>query len=215
MIISFRHKYIFVHAPKTGGTSLSLALEARLGKEDISIGDTPKAKKRKHRLKAMSARGRLWKHSTLRDIDGVVSEQQLSEMCVVTLVRNPWDRLVSYYHWAKEQEFDHPAIGLAKALSFPQFLQHPTIQTAFEAQPAASYVTDAAGNERCDHYVRLEHLAQDLKPFEAHLGFNLLPLAHENASQRRPDYQDYYSAADRDLVARFCHVDIDRFGYIF
>jgi hypothetical protein len=43
MIISRGRRYIFVHIPKTGGTALSLALEARAMKDDIIIGDTPKA----------------------------------------------------------------------------------------------------------------------------------------------------------------------------
>ena len=51
MIISHGRQYIFVHIPKTGGTSLALALEARAMKDDILIGDTPKAKKRRQRLK--------------------------------------------------------------------------------------------------------------------------------------------------------------------
>jgi hypothetical protein len=39
MIISPGRGYVFVHIPKTGGTSLALALEARAMKDDILIGD--------------------------------------------------------------------------------------------------------------------------------------------------------------------------------
>lgn len=55
MIISHGRRYIFVHCPKTGGTALSLALEARAMKDDILIGDTPKAKNRRRRLKEVQA----------------------------------------------------------------------------------------------------------------------------------------------------------------
>lgn len=72
MIISHGRRYIFVHAPKTGGTSLTLALEARAKADDILVGDTPKAKNRRNRLSDLTPAGRLWKHSTLRDIDGIV-----------------------------------------------------------------------------------------------------------------------------------------------
>ena len=42
MILSPGRSYVFIHAPKTGGTALALALEARAMKDDIMLGDTPK-----------------------------------------------------------------------------------------------------------------------------------------------------------------------------
>ncbi|MFN3606262.1 MAG: sulfotransferase family 2 domain-containing protein, partial [Cypionkella sp.] len=110
MIISRGRRYVFVHIPKTGGTALTLALEARAMKDDLIIGDTPKARARKARLKAANAAGRLWKHSTLADIDGLIPRDELAGFFCFTLVRNPWDRLVSYYHWLADQTFDHPAV---------------------------------------------------------------------------------------------------------
>lgn len=50
---------------------MTLALEARAKADDIIIGDTPKAKRRRKRLADLTPVGRLWKHSTLRDIDGI------------------------------------------------------------------------------------------------------------------------------------------------
>lgn len=89
MIVSRGRRFIFVHVPKTGGTALTLALEARAMKDDILIGDTPKARERRGLLNALTPKGRLWKHSTLADIDGVVSLTALDRMLVFTLVRNP------------------------------------------------------------------------------------------------------------------------------
>jgi hypothetical protein len=108
MVMSHARRYIFVHAPKTGGTSMTLALEARAKADDIIIGDTPKAKKRRKRLADLTSAGRLWKHSTLRDIDGIVDACAMQDYFVFTMVRNPCDRMVSYYHWAREQHFDPP-----------------------------------------------------------------------------------------------------------
>ena len=124
MIISRGRGYVFVHIPKTGGTSMALALEARAKKDDIMLGDTPKARNRRRRVKDVRSSGRLWKHSTLRDAEGLISAAEMRDLFVLTLVRNPWDRLVSYYHWLKEQRFEHPAVDLARALSFSEFLNH-------------------------------------------------------------------------------------------
>jgi len=215
MIISRGRRYIFVHIPKTGGTALALALEARAKKDDILIGDTPKARQRRGRLKGLNAAGRLWKHSTLSDIDGVVSGAEMRDFFVLTLVRNPWDRMVSYYHWLGEQEFGHPAVGLAKRLDFSAFLAHEQTQASFRAAPYGHYVRDLGGVEQCQLFARIEHLAADLRPFEQHLGFAIGPLERVNASPRDADYRGYFSKADADLVARICEVDIDRFGYVF
>ncbi len=188
MILSRDRSFIFVHIPKTGGTSLAQALEGRAMARDILIGDTPKAQRRRGRLAALRgrARGRLWKHSTLSDIDGIVTPQEIAAMFTFTLVRNPWDRMVSYYTWARSQRFDHPA-------------RH--------------YMTTADGEERCRLYIRLERFAEDAAPLWDHLGFRL-ELPRVNTSMRG-DYRIYYSDRDAETLAAMAAEDIARFGYGF
>ncbi len=214
MIISPGRNYIFVHIPKTGGTALTLALEARAKKDDILIGDTPKAARRRKRIKNAPAAGQLWKHSTLADIDGLVPLDQIRRAFTLTLVRNPWDRIVSYYSWLKDQGFDHPAVALAKANDFTSFLNAPLTRNSLSNSPYTKYMRAADGQEYCSAYVRLEHLEADLAPFWRHLGFGLeIPVA--NRSDRTRDYRTYYSDADAELVSRICKDDIARFGYRF
>jgi hypothetical protein len=215
LIISYGRRFIFVHIPKTGGTALTLALEGRAKADDILIGDTPKARARKGRLAGVKAAGRLWKHSTLADIAGVVTPEQVETFFTVTLVRNPWDRMVSYYHWLRVQAFAHPAVGLAKSHDFSGFLHHPQTQTSIRLWPYAAYMRDGAGAERASLYARLEHLDSDLAPFEAHLGFRITPLPQANESVRLRDWRGYYSDADAALVADLCGADVARFGYGF
>lgn len=219
MIISHGRRYILVHIPKTGGTALTLALEARAMKDDILIGDTPKALARRGRIKALRvqglrAQGRLWKHSTLADIHGLVSDAEIADFFTLTLVRNPWDRLVSYYHWLRGQSFAHPAVGLAKAQGFSGFLNHPHTRAAISLWPYGAYMRDRHGVEQARAYVRLENLADEIAPFEAHLGFAIRP-GRENASDRPADWRGFYSDPDAELVSQLCAEDIARFGYTF
>ncbi|QFT45592.1 Sulfotransferase family protein [Roseivivax sp. THAF40] len=214
MIISPGRGYIFVHIPKTGGTSLALALEARAHRDDILIGDTPKAKARRGRLKSLEPRGRLWKHSTLADIEGALPQDVLRDLQVVTLIRNPWARMVSYYHWARAQDFDHPAIALARRTDFPGFLDDPANAAAIARSPYASYVTWSDRSEARALFLRLEHLHEDVAGFEAHLGFKL-DIPHANRSDRAPDWRGYYDDRTRARVAALCAQDIDRFDYRF
>ncbi len=209
MIISPGRRYIFVHIPKTGGTSLAQALEERAMKDDILIGDTPKAVKRRHRLKSLSAPGRLWKHARLSDIDGMAEFPDPA--FIFTMVRNPWERMVSLYHWSREQTFDHPMIAVAKSHVFDEFLRAPAVQAALRNDSASAYVTDRAGQERCNAFVRLEHLETDLGPVEDHLGFKI-DMPHVNRSTH-PKPSELYTMETEALIAEIFADDIARFGY--
>lgn len=215
MIISHGRRFIFVHIPKTGGTALAMALEARAMKDDILIGDTPKALLRRKRLKGAKVSGRLWKHSRLADIYGLVTQDEIARFFTFTLVRNPWDRMVSYYHWLRVQKFDHPAVVLAAKTDFSGFLNDAQTKAAMRTAPYSDYMRDATGAEQCDLYIRLEHLADDLAPLEKHLGFSLSDLPVANASDRDADYRGYYNDADARCLAQICAGDIARFGYSF
>ncbi|KIT18139.1 sulfotransferase family 2 domain-containing protein [Jannaschia aquimarina] len=210
MIVSPGRGYVFVHAPKTGGTALTLALEARAHRDDIIVGDTPKAKARRRRIAGVTTAGRLWKHSKLRDIRGLLPDATLDGLRPVTLVRNPWDRMISYYHWLRDQTFDHPAVRLARAVPFGDFVLDDATAASFRANPYTSYVEGG----RDPLFVRLEHLAADLAPFEDLLGFRLdVPRANE--SDRPDDWRALYDARTTRRVAEICAADISAFSYRF
>ena len=207
MIISPKRRFAFVHIPKTGGTSFMRAYEDRAAADDILIGDTPKARRRKMRLEGLTVPGRLWKHSTLADVGDLVPRG----FFVCTLVRNPWDRMVSYYHWLQDQSFDHPAVSKAKVLDFKAFLRNPYIQKAERISPAESYITRTGGALHCQAFVRLEH-PEDYAPVWEYLGFQL-SVPHLNQSDRARDWRAYYGDEEIEIVAEIAAVDIARFGY--
>lgn len=182
--------------------------------DDVLVGDTPKARARRKRLDRLKPRGRLWKHSTLADIDGLPGTGKLNAMFLVTLVRNPWDRMVSYYSWARVQSFQHPAITAAKSMDFKDFLFDPGVSASLKAAPARHYMTDANAVERKAVFARLECLDDDLIPLWDHLGFRL-NLDRLNTSNRRSDYRSYYDQDTADHVATLMAEDVARFNYRF
>ena len=215
MIISPARRYIFVHIPKTGGTSMALALEARAKPDDILIGDTPKAKARKHRLEGLDCAGRLWKHSRLADIAGLADAEPLEEFFVFTIVRDPWDRVLSLYHWLRSQTFSHMSVERATSLSFSDFLGDPQIAAMLSHDPVRAYTTDVTGRDRANVVLRLEAIETDLRPVEAHLGHKIGPLPHANRSDRPQDTRAAYDTESAEMVARYFAEDISQFGYRF
>ena len=111
--------------------------------------------------------------------------------------------------------FTHPAVKLAKAVKFSEFLNNTETQRSIEQAHYASYVTDNKGVTRCNLFASIEHLHNDLAPFEAHLGFELTPIERVNTSPRKADYRGYFTRDDVEIVARICAGDIERFGYRF
>ena len=150
----------------------------------------------------------------MADIDGVVTPQQMDDLFIFTLVRNPWDQMVSYYHWLQTQTFQHDAVSLAQKTSFTDFAQSDLIINSFRKTPAQHYMTDASGTTRCNAYIRIEHFTKDAATLVDHLGFELT-LDHVNRSDRVQDYRTYYCEGSRNAVAAACAVDIERFGYSF
>lgn len=178
------------------------------------LGDTPKALKRRRRVQGAQTSGRLWKHAALSDIDGLVRVEEIAQMFTFAMVRNPWDRMVSYYHWLQGQSFEHAAVTLAKSETFERFLLSPATQATQRDWPASRYMSDMHGVEQASCYIRLEHFASDAAPLVDHLGFEIA-LPWINRSERDTGYQDYYSKEMRAVVADCCAADIARFGYKF
>ena len=69
-MVNHKHKFVFIHIPKTGGTSI----------ESIFIDNA--------NIKDVNG-----KHDMVSDIGSVF----LKKYFTFTFVRNPWDRMVSYY----------------------------------------------------------------------------------------------------------------------
>lgn len=88
MIVSHKHKFIFVHLGRTGGRSLTAALAEHCGPNDI-ITHAPG-------VPARNAAG-FRRHDTASQIRRQVGEKVWQEYFKFTFERNPWDKILSRY----------------------------------------------------------------------------------------------------------------------
>lgn len=197
MIVSERLGCIFVHVQKTGGTSL----EAVLREHDPSIGSNMYDGRR---------------HMSAREIRDLVGEGRWQRAFKFAFVRNPWDRLVSWYHMCAQAAAPNAfaAFVRAHAPSFNDFLGlAATEMGARTARNQLDYVTSPAGEVIVDFIGRYETLGDDFSRVRERLGIRgELPSA--NRSQHT-DYRDYYTEITRNLVAERFARDIGFFGYEF
>jgi hypothetical protein len=125
MIISHKHKFIFIKTRKTAGTSFEMALGDHCGPKDIITRISMKDEKvrreickrgaQNYRLPLATYSGRDWKHlltkgrpkrwenhDTAERISGLLPTEQWKAYFKFCFERNPWDKMVSHYYWKKE-----------------------------------------------------------------------------------------------------------------
>lgn len=228
MIISNSRQYVFVHVPRTGGTSITQALQPTTAWNDIVVGGTPYGERM----------GDVWgdkwdvgKHSPATALRALVGAERWTDYFTFALVRHPVDRLVSLYAWARarvrqrrwrrwtrhllpshrEPLWDRPVVrAYLDAGSFSAFVRHPALGNGRLARPQRHFLTDTGGEPRLiDHVGRLEQADADFATVCDRIGVSVM-LPHTNAD-RRDDVT--VTPADRNVVARRYGADFDAFGY--
>jgi hypothetical protein len=218
MPISHSLQAIFVHIPKTAGTSVEAVLGMHGDKQDIGIrpyfNQTPDPE---------HLYGGHLQHLTAARLRIVLQDEaRFKRYFKFAVVRNPWDRLVSTCAWSDQKwargielgrpEFDlfvrqlHGASRAAKATSRPMILPA-------QLEPQISYVLDEQRQLLLDFVARYENLAADWEYIRTRLGV-AAALPERMRSHHRP-YQEYYDEETRAMVAEIYAEDVNAFGYAF
>jgi hypothetical protein len=195
MIISDSRKFVFVHIPKNAGTSIRAALEAFADGQSAASLDTT--------------------HETLPAL--IARHPGLRTHFKFAFVRNPWERLVSFFFYSKQR----------LSRTFPQFQAMEGVETMLRlldrnvtwlcdmhaVRPQCEYICGEDGRRLTDFVGRHEHLAADFAVACQRAGIGAV-LPNMNVS-RHGHYTGYYSGWGRDFVATRYGRDIREFGYTF
>jgi len=107
MIISHKHKFIFVAVPRTGTHSVRFALRQHLGDEDLEQVNLFTRKRMPFPEIAQKQNG----HITAQEIIPHIGEDIWNRYFKFGFVRNPWDRFISvcfFLYRRKSKKYEFP-----------------------------------------------------------------------------------------------------------
>lgn len=226
MIISHRHKFIFLKTVKTGGTSVEIALSRYCGDEDVITPISPEDEPTRlelgltprnylapraayglpdyYRLLVQREEKKLyWNHITAAEIRDRIGADIWNSYFKFTVERNPWDKTISDYYWRASrggpQSLDayfRKFRGRFRHLNFPRY--------SLDGKPAV------------DAIVRFEHLVPDLTSVLKQVGIafdGVLPRAKGSSRKDRRHYSELLTPAQQQIIAREFAAEIELLGY--
>lgn len=221
-VISNEFGYLYVLAPRTACTSISVELVRHFAGEWIPKRDMK------------SSDGRLVvprKHSSLDQLlnHGLITASERKSKLVFTAVRNPFDSLVSLWHKQATayqpllddpESFIHHQSGFkqdvlyAGSHSFPDWVRYRFEDRRHDG-PKHLYGRFIRG---ADLIMKYESLQQDFDQVLSTVGASdeghRIPVVNKT-SGRAADYRAYYDDYSRDLIAEIFAKDLEHFGYSF
>jgi hypothetical protein len=191
MLILHERKGLFIHVPKTGGSSIRAALEP--------LRDT-RAMFNWH-CWARTAR------DVLADYDAFWS---------FAFVRNPWALHVSWWKYMLAQP-GHPYHGIVKELgTFPRYLREGLnpLRMPDNCFDQVDRITDVNGNPLVKFVGQLEYIERDWRVVCDALKLGNLQLPHRNRTEP-VDWRGWYDEETAAIVRRVNLRDVEQFGYTF
>jgi len=194
-----RHEAIFVHIPKTAGTSM---LDA-LGAEAVFDTHAPAL--------------------TYREADPELFARAY-KFCVI---RNPWDRFASSFHfmksgtdWPMQQDWAQRHIGQLDFAGFVRKLRNPLFRQMVMAErffwPQSFWLKDRQGRLIVDALFRFEELDEAIGQICVRLGIAAPERLPRHRQSGRASYHALYHDDEMiQIVGRLYAEDVARFGYSF
>lgn len=198
---------LFIHIPKTGGMTIRHGLKDRIvvaERRNLPADYATDVKA------TMDAHGEHhgFEHARWRDVRKDIREKHPA----FAIVRNPWDRVLSRYTFAKiandksGQKTFRKFLDERHEYGGKPYFWHRAIRGWY---PQRDYVVDLDGAIRCDI---LRFGTDDI---ERYFGLEK-PLRIRNVSNTQGlDYREFYSAKERRIVEDWYAEDIEFFGFTF
>ncbi len=190
------YRCIFIHIPKCAGVSVSRSLFDNHGPGHYSS-------------------------VTMRRVFG---DPTYNRYFTFTVVRNPWDRLASAYHFLKAGGFNEAdrrwaGENLSDYADFNTFVRRwvnaKNIRGWVHFIPQANYLKNAEGHMDVDYIGHFESLQNDFNSIASRLDINRPLRTFNRGRTNLPRFQSLYNEETQAIVADVYAEDILTFGYHF
>ncbi len=209
-MISYSHRCIFVHIPKTGGTSI----------EDAIWGPDRRSRTVDQLWMGVDASGSNpyqtggLQHLLARQIRQEVGLAVFDACFKFSFVRNPWDKAVSQYVYLSSRPDLLVRLGIPRGGSFKEYLIRIGSVPHVQWLEQCDFLLDHDGELLVDFVGRFERFERDLRSVLSRLGIACDSIPHEYRGDRS-HYRDYYDAECVEIVRERYRRDIERFGYTY
>jgi hypothetical protein len=202
MILSHKHRFIFVKTFKTAGTSIEVFLSQHCGPLDVLTPIHPPVAEHEPRNHI-----EFFNHIAAAQVRDLVGPRVWNDYFKFCVERNPWDKTLSYYHMMNHRQggdltFDRFLTGDDFPLNHPKYTE--------PADPARIIVDRVLRYERLNE--ELARVFRDLCiPFNGSLGIHA---KSGYRADRRP-YHEVYTPAQAERVADIFAEERALHGYEF
>lgn len=212
MIVSHEHRFVFMKTRKTAGTSVEIALSRVCGPDDVitPVLEEPLRAESGGRgpqnFEAPPLDHKAFNHMPVSMVRRELGRRRFESYFSFAIERNPWDAVVSLYHWHVRDQPD--------PTPFAAYVDSEAVST-FATKQHRIYRLD--GRVAVDRVLRYEALADELAAVWSELALPGTPqLPHAKAGVRPAgSYRSYYSPETRALVAELFAAPIAELGYEF
>ena len=227
-IISHTHEFIFLKTRKTAGSAIELWLADYLVPGRDLIATAKELRKVKPHLAAqLSAevdgwRGRLCalighplklsQHMPARRVRYVLGSRVWQRYRKITIVRNPWDRIISLWRW--RQRRTDPPVSLEEFIAAIETGSMKEMRACSAAHWDNWPIYSIEDQVVADDVIYYEDLSAGLSKVFGGLGITFTELPHAKTGIRRvEDTVDILTPSQRDRIAELFKKEIETFGY--
>jgi len=217
-MISNEHRCIFIHIPKTAGTSI----EKKLGlfeEVDRDVQDHRTFRELEpfsfNHLASLFQPSDPYLLKRIRNNfkgKSTLPSREFDEYFKFGFVRNPWARVFSWYRNVMRDDYHLKTLGLTNDCSLKEFLVETPDQWALRTQ--MYWLKDSRGGISLDFIGKFERLAEDFEFVAKQIGLDDWQLPHLIVGDVK-SYTEAFDAESRDLVAEKYAEEIDYFQYKF